>query len=57
MLFKVNLFFFSVTALDWELYAITNIVFVWKLADVIFITHFFKFAVPTTAPVPTTGED
>ena len=27
LLFKVNLFFFSMTALDWELYAITNIEF------------------------------
>ena len=30
------------TALDWELYAITNIVFVWKLANVILLRTFLN---------------
>ena len=66
LLFKVNLSFFLMTALDWELYAITNTEFfsVFLIVNSLktgqcnfYYALFFKFAVPTTAPVPTTGED
>ena len=58
-------FFFDDCALDRELHEITNIVFVsvmlivnsLKAGQCNFYHALFKFVVPTTAPVPTTGED